>query len=116
MAPSKKVDRNRISRLIGARANFLITNIFVAFLARGCGRQNIAWGGAQRNPRYDQDLSRKPADAGDSHWLNDDEMANNKITKSCRPLRGLDVPLRNIPGVPPSAPPQAIFCRPHPRA
>jgi hypothetical protein len=31
-----------------------------------------------RNPRYDQDLSRKPADAGDSHWLNDDEMANNK--------------------------------------
>src|SRR5215510_6560304 len=46
--------------------------------ARGCGRQNKAWGGAQRNPRYDQDLSRKPADAGDSHWLNDDEMANNK--------------------------------------
>src|SRR6266508_4643055 len=39
-----------------------------------------------------------------------------RITKSCRPLRGLDVRLRNIPGVPPSAPPQAIFCRPHPRA
>jgi len=33
-----------------------------------------------RNPRYVQRLSRKPADAGDSHWLtlNDDEMANNK--------------------------------------
>jgi hypothetical protein len=33
-----------------------------------------------RNPRYVQHLSRKPADAGDSHWLNlnDDEMANNK--------------------------------------
>src|SRR5262245_43165773 len=39
-----------------------------------------------------------------------------RITKSCRPLRGLDVRLRNIPGVPPSATPQAIFCRPHPRA
>jgi len=39
-----------------------------------------------------------------------------RITKSCRSLRGLDVRLRNIPGVPPSAPPQAIFCRPHPRA
>jgi len=41
-------------------------------------RQNRAWGGAQRNLRYDQDLSRKPADAGDSHWLNDYEMANYK--------------------------------------
>src|SRR5215475_15561736 len=51
---------------------------FDAFLARGCGRQHKAWGVAQRNPRYDQDLSRKPADAGDSHWLYDDEMANNK--------------------------------------
>jgi hypothetical protein len=51
---------------------------FDEFLARGCGRQNIAWGSAALHPRYDQDLSRKPADAGDSHWLNDDEMANNK--------------------------------------
>jgi hypothetical protein len=33
-----------------------------------------------RNPRYVQHLSRKPADAGDSHGLNlnDHEMTNNK--------------------------------------
>jgi len=33
-----------------------------------------------RNPRYEQDFSHKPADAGDSHRLNlnDDEMAINK--------------------------------------
>src|SRR5262245_65675443 len=56
------------------------TKCVYRILARGCGRQHKAWGGAQRNPRYVQHLSRKPADAGDSHWLNlnDDEMANNK--------------------------------------
>src|SRR5262249_46151378 len=43
-------------------------------------RQNRAWGGALRNPGYDQVLSHKPAAAGDSHWLNlyDDEMAHDK--------------------------------------
>src|SRR5262245_11545938 len=49
-------------------------------LARERRRQRRACGGAQRNPRYDQDLPHKPADAGESHWLNlnDDERANNK--------------------------------------
>src|SRR5215467_7768893 len=31
-------------------------------LARDSGRQSKAWGGAQRNPRYDVDLSSKPAE------------------------------------------------------
>src|SRR5262245_10630376 len=76
-------------------------------------KEHSCWGGAQRNPRYDQDLSRKPRMRATAIGS---MMMKWRITKSCRPLRGLDARLRNIPGVPPSATPQAIFCRPHPRA
>ena len=31
-------------------------------LARDSGRQSVAWGGAQRNPRYDYGLLRKPVE------------------------------------------------------
>jgi hypothetical protein len=38
-----------------------VTKYVCCILARDSGRQNKAWGGAQRNPRYDVDLSLKPA-------------------------------------------------------
>jgi len=33
----------------------------LSILARDSGRQSKAWGGAQLQPRYDQNLSHKPA-------------------------------------------------------
>ena len=38
-----------------------VTKCVCRILARDSGRQNKAWGGAQRNPRYEVDLSLKPA-------------------------------------------------------
>src|SRR5262249_46588536 len=70
--------------------------------------QNRAWGGEQRNPRYDQDLSHKPAKRAIAIGPIS-MMMKWRMTKSCRPLRGLDVFLRHIPGVPPSASPQALL-------
>ena len=71
---------------------------FDALLARGCGRQSKAWGGALAEPQYDEDLSPKPAKratAIDTVSM----MMKWRITKSCRPLRGLDMRLHHIPGV-----------------
>src|SRR5262245_15694898 len=73
--------------------------LFDAFLARGCGRRHKAWSGAQRNSRYAHDLPRKPAKRATAIGPIS-MMMKWRITKSCRPLRGLDVRLRHIPGVP----------------
>src|SRR5215475_645474 len=80
-------------------------------LARERGRQSKAWGGAQRNPRYGQDLSHKPAERATA--IDPSSMMMKwRMTKSRRPLRGLDVWLLHIPGVPRyHAPPQALFYR-----
>src|SRR5262245_59317891 len=52
-----------------------------------------------RNPRYDQVLSHQPAKRAAAIGIIS-MMIKSRITKSCRPLRGLDVRLRRIPGVP----------------
>src|SRR5215831_10936098 len=80
--------------------------------ARGRGRQNKAWGGAQRNPREDAPKIIRACEAGDRDVANNDcfETQRNQVT-NCRPLRGLDWFCRaRFLGFR-CAPPQALFCR-----
>jgi hypothetical protein len=75
--PLAALTRAHISVCSRTKRRLTMTQPFI--LARDSGRQSKAWGGAQRSPRYDQDLLRKPAIAGGSHWRNlDNEMANNE--------------------------------------
>src|SRR5262249_23416314 len=77
----------------------LLHEIDVHIFSLRSRRQNRAWGEAQRNPRYDQDLSHKPAKRATAIGPIS-MMMKWRMTKSRRPLRGLDVCLCHIPGVP----------------
>src|SRR6266511_4377508 len=77
-------------------------------LTAGFARPNRAWGGAQRNPRYDRGLLSQPAKRATA--IGPISMIMKwRITKSCRPLRGLDVWLRPLPGVPLRSTPGSIL-------
>src|SRR5262245_66059321 len=82
--------------------------------ARERGRQNKAWGGAQRNPREDAPKIVRACGAGDRDVANidcDEAQRNQLIATNCRPLRGLDwLYGARFPGFR-CAPPQALFCR-----
>src|SRR6266540_740261 len=62
-------------------------------------KEHSCWGGAQRNPRYDRGVSSQPAKRATAIGPIS-LMMKWRMTKSCRPLRGLDAYLRHIPGVP----------------
>src|SRR5262249_33727418 len=82
--------------------------------ARGRGRQNKAWGGAQRTPREDAPKIVRACGAGDRDVANidcDEARRNQLIVTNCRPLRGLDWLYRNRFLGFRCAPPQALFCR-----
>src|SRR5262245_41414227 len=67
--------------------------------ARERGRENKAWGGAQRNPRERTHKVIQACEAGDRN-----------VPTICRPLRGLEKQCNKFLGFR-CAPPQALLCR-----